>query len=240
MGGLREEGVYWIPAADGRAKMDCCVSQAIDKEFDEKSARRDLRRYQRGGLGQPARKIVEALKARGVANAEVLEVGGGVGGLHIELLKAGASRATDVDLSGAYVKAARQLAEQAGFARVVEHVKADFAAEGEGVPEADIVVLNRVVCCYPDMPALVRAAARHARRRVALSYPRDAGLIRLGVRLANGFLRLMRNPFRVYAHPDSAIKAVAKAEGLRPVLETFSGVWKITILDRAAPLGGEG
>ena len=49
----------------------------------------------------------------------------------------------------------------------------DFAEAALEVAAADIVILNRVVCCYPDMPKLVGAAADHTREVLVLSFPKE-------------------------------------------------------------------
>src|SRR5262245_9531086 len=141
--------------------MDCCsITRSLNHPFDERTARAEVRRYWKKGLDRHARRVVAELLARGVAGATLLEVGGGIGGLHAELLKQGAARATDVDISAAYLTAAQSVAERLGVREQVEYRQADFAAAADDVPAADVVLMHRVVCCYPDMPSLVGAAAR--------------------------------------------------------------------------------
>ncbi|HZC30288.1 MAG TPA: hypothetical protein VE261_02145, partial [Gaiellaceae bacterium] len=79
----------------------------------------------------------------------------------------------------------------------------------------DVVVMHRVVCCYPDADALVAAAAERARRRLLLTYPQERGLVRAGARVANLILRLSGSTFRVYVHPGARIDAAAAEHGLR-------------------------
>jgi ubiquinone/menaquinone biosynthesis C-methylase UbiE len=135
--------------------MDCCKhTQSLNNVFNEQMARGDVEGYFKKGIDKHARAIVEAVSARGVDGASLLEVGGGVGGLHLELLKRGAARATDVDVSAAYVAAAQSVAERVGVRDRVDYRVADFAREAEAVPEADDVGLHRVVCCYPVIPTL--------------------------------------------------------------------------------------
>ena len=74
--------------------------------------------------------------------------------------------------------------------------------------------MHRVVCCYPDVDALVGTAAEHARRRLLLTYPQERRLVRVGVRLANAFFYLTRSTFRVYVHPVSRINETAARHGL--------------------------
>jgi magnesium-protoporphyrin O-methyltransferase len=164
-----------------------------------------------------------------------LEVGGGLGGLHVELLKRGAARATDVDVSSAYVAAAQSITEKLGLRDRVEYRVADFAGDADSVPPADIVIMHRVVCCYPDMTRLVSAAANHANRLLALSFPRGAWYMRLGEKLMNFGLWLTRSGFRFYVHPPQGIKEAAASAGLKPVQEKFSGVWQMVVFERVTP-----
>jgi len=145
----------------------------------------------------------------------VLEVGGGVGAVPLELLRAGGTRATVVEMSSAYDEQARRLAERAGLAGRVTRRTGDFATARD-IPAADIVVLNRVVCCDPDGPRLTGAAAGHARSLLVMTYPRTGWWTRLAVGGVNLVERMRRHAFRVYVHPPASIMAAATAEGLEP------------------------
>jgi 2-polyprenyl-3-methyl-5-hydroxy-6-metoxy-1,4-benzoquinol methylase len=213
--------------------MDCCSTiRSLNRIFDERTARAEVKRYWKKGLDKHARKIVGALAARGVAGATLLEVGGGIGGLHTELLKQGAARATDVDISAAYIAAAQSVAERLGIRERVEYRQADFASAAAELPAADVVIMHRVVCCYPDMPTLVGAAARHAGRLLALSYPRDAWYMRLGTGMVNAAMWLQRSGFRFYVHDPAAIRGVAAAAGLALVQQADSWPWRVVVFER--------
>jgi hypothetical protein len=163
----------------------------------------------------------------------VLEVGGGLGTLELELLEAGAARATNVELSGGYEDAAAVLLSQHGLGDRVERRVADFAVEADVVEPHDVVVLHRVVCCYPDADALVGAAALHARRRLLLTYPRERRLTRLGSRLVNLWLRLTCCGFRTFVHPVARIAAAAEGQGLVLESRTPQGViWENAVFVR--------
>ena len=210
----------------------CCTPNGLDRVFDESTARGDARAYLEKGIDKRTQLVVDALNAQGILGSTVLEVGSGAGGLHIELLKAGAARATSVDLSPAYVEAAKEVAATSGFAEAVDHRLLDFARQADQVAEQDIVVMHRVICCYPDMPALVMPAASHARRLLALTFPRDVWWMRLGGRLLNVWMALTRSAFRVYLHPPEAIISTVKGAGLAPVWQKLSGPWQIVVFRR--------
>jgi 2-polyprenyl-3-methyl-5-hydroxy-6-metoxy-1,4-benzoquinol methylase len=213
--------------------MDCCShSRGLNDLFDERTAQDELRRYWRSGLDRHARRIVAALDARGVADASVLEIGGGIGGLHAELLRRGAAHATDVDIAAAYIAAAQSLAERLGLRERVEYRQADFASVAGDLAPADIVVMHRVICCYPDMPALITAAAQHTGRLLALSFPHHTWYMRLARRVLNAGMWLQRSGYRFYVHDPAALRRVAAAAGLRPVQEIASWPWRIALFER--------
>jgi magnesium-protoporphyrin O-methyltransferase len=198
--------------------------------FDPATAQREARRYRRRGPHRTARRIVELLRERGVGGAEVLEVGGGIGVVAIELLEDGASRATNVELSPSYESAAVELLRERGLDERVDRRLGDFVT-GDA-PEADLVVLDRVICCYPDAAALVSAAGRRARRTLVLTYPRYGVGARLLVRTVNLWLRLRGCGFRTYAHRPELIVGAAAACGLRPAQEGGL-VWRLIAFERA-------
>jgi len=115
--------------------------------------------------------MVEFLEQRGIEGATVLEIGGGVGEIQVELLKRGAARATNLELSPAYEEEANRLLRELALEDRAERRLHDIAAEPDGVEAADIVVLHRVVCCYPDYERLLGAAEKRTRRLLVFSYP---------------------------------------------------------------------
>jgi magnesium-protoporphyrin O-methyltransferase len=148
----------------------------------------------------------------------VLDIGGGIGAIELELLEAGAGHATNVELSPEYEEEARGLLAERGLVGQVDRRIADFVAEGDAIEQHDVVVMHRVVCCYPDVDALIGAAAAHARRRMVLTYPQERRFVRFGGRVLNIFLRLSGASFRTYVHPVERMVEVARGNGLE--LET--------------------
>lgn len=214
--------------------MTCCHHcRDADQIFGQRDARARLERYRRRGPEGTTQMLIEALRATGVRGASVLDIGGGVGVVHHELLGAGAARATDVDASTAYLALARGESERRGHAQRVRYIHGDFVALAPSLEGADIVALDRVVCCYPDMPALVGAAAARAGRLLGLVYPRDVWWVRAGIRVVNLGLALQRTAFRVFCHPTAAVEAELSRAGLRPRLRRSSGFWQVVVFERA-------
>ena len=189
----------------------CCDPIAYRRLFSRKSAARDLRRYRERGLNGTSREL--AALAGDVQGASVLDVGGGIGAIELELLEAGAARATNIELSGGYEEAAGELIAERGLEGRVDRRVGDFVTAD--VEPHDVVVLHRVVCCYPDADALVGTAADHTKRTLLLTYPQERVWMRAGLRLINAWLRLTRCGFRTYVHPVAAIVTSAETRGLR-------------------------
>ena len=184
------------------------------------------------GSIETAQRLVDELAQRGVDGASVLEVGGGVGAIDLELLGQGAERAVVVELSNGYDEEARALAAEAGAEARIERRHGDFAEEEASIEPADVVVMHRVVCCYPDPELLVGAAARHARRLLALSFPRNTWWLRLGVTAANVWFRL-RGGIQSYVHPPAEVVGIAEAAGFSTVLdERSTRIWRIAVFER--------
>jgi hypothetical protein len=208
----------------------CC---SYDTVFDEKQARRDARRYRRRGLDRAARRLVSYLAGRGLAGDAVLEVGGGVGAIQLELLKAGAARTTNVELSAGYDAAAAELLAETRREASVDRRLGDFVAVADELEPADDVVLHRVVCCYGDVDALVGAAAQRARRNLVLTYPPENAVAKVAVAGLNLFLRLRGSEFRAYVWPIARITRAAEAQGLKRVVEArASFVWRWAAFER--------
>jgi len=209
----------------------CCDPTDYRRLFSRKSAARDARRFRRRGLTGTARALVEL--AGEVSGATVLDVGGGIGSMELVLLAAGAERATNVELSGGYEVQATALLAERGLADRVDRRVADFVTEGAAVEPHDLVVLHRVVCCYPDVDALMTAAADHALTRLVLTYPQERLPIRLGLRVVNLWLRVSGCGFRTYVHPVARILGAAEARGLRLERRERGGfVWESASLVR--------
>jgi hypothetical protein len=214
--------------------MDCCSpgDSPFDRQFDARHAAENLRAYRRNGPASLTRALIDGLAAGGVDGRTVLDIGGGVGAVHHELLRSGAAAAVDVDASRAYISAAREEAESQGHADRVQYLTGDFVALADEVQPADLVALDRVICCYADMAALVGRSATLARRRYGLVYPRDSWLGRVGTTLINARFRLLRSPFRAYIHRTAEIEGILTAHGLVKRIHRTTLIWQLEIYER--------
>jgi hypothetical protein len=211
---------------------NCCNARGCDDFFSARFARRMAKRYRAKGLDRTARRMVGFLEAKGVDDATVLEIGGGIGEIEIELLKRGAREALNLELSPAYDAEARRLLVESGLEGRAERRLHDIAVDPAGVGAADVVVLHRVVCCYPDYERLLAAAGGRARRLLVFSYPRRNAVVRALVGLENAWFRLRRSEFRAFAHPPQAMLAVLEAGGLAAAFSHHGLAWQVAGVER--------
>jgi magnesium-protoporphyrin O-methyltransferase len=213
--------------------MTCCSHECFESTFDERRAKKQLKHYRKRGPDKTTRMLLDALRAAGIHDASVLDVGAGIGVVHHELLADGARSAVHVDAARPHIRVAREEAARRGHSERVTFVDGDFVALADGIPPADIVTLDRVICCYPDMERLVAASAGKAQRLYAAVFPRDRWVVKVMAALGNLVWRLRSNPFRSYIHPTAAIDAAARRQGLTPrsVLDTF--LWRVAVYARS-------
>ena len=193
--------------------MNCCCD-SIDDHFNEKRARDDLDRYKTEGPDSTTEAILNFFKDEGMTIGSLLDIGGGIGIIPFELLDRGVESATLVEASSSFLRLAESEAVRKGLRDRFTLIQGDAAELSDRLGQADLVTLDRVVCCYPDFERLIGRSAPKARKWYALSFPRDRWFVRLGLGLENALRRLMRNPFRSYVHDPSRIRELLEQAGL--------------------------
>ncbi len=211
---------------------DCCQTD-YDALFNDRAARRELAAYRRKGAGGSTRTLLDAIRAEGVDGASVLDIGGGVGVIGAELLSAGASTLTDVDASGPYLAAASGEMQRRGFGDRASFHHGDFVGLAASIQPADIVTLDRVVCCYDDWEALVGRSVERARRLYGLVLPRDRWWLRISVGLIRGVSRLFGQNCPFAVHPDRTIDARIRRDGFSLVYARRGIAWQTLLYRRS-------
>ena len=213
--------------------MTCCNQYcAAEKQFDAKVAESDLQRYRRRGPDTVTRLMLAELRRWPLQGEALLDVGSGIGVIGAELADSGLASATLVDASPAYLDVARTEIESRYESRPTRFLLGDFATIADTLTDADVVTLNRVVCCYPDAEALLRGAASRTRRLLAFSYPRDRWYMWVLTALENFWRRLRGSPFRTFVHSPERMEAVLEAAGLVRVARQGTLVWVLDLYRR--------
>lgn len=210
----------------------CCDGEGYDAVFTDRFAQRVATRYRKRGLNATSRRMVDFLCERGIEGASVLEIGGGVGEIQLELLRRGAAQVTNLEISASYEEEARQLLEQSGMRGRVTRRLLDIAEAPDDVEPADVVVLHRVVCCYPDYERLLSAAGSHAVRMLVFSHPPENVITRGVIGAENLARRIRRQSFRAFVHPADAMVSVLAGTGLTVRYGHRGRVWCVVGFER--------
>lgn len=212
--------------------MSCSQCVAIEETFDKDLSDSELRRFQKRGPRITTRALVERITRLGVDGRTVLDIGAGVGAAHISLLAAGALSAVDVDASAAYIKAAKREARRRGYANRVSHMHGNFVDLAPEVPAADIVTLDKVICCYDDARELLKASAQKAKGLLGLVYPSDTRLTRLINSAFNLWKKMQGTDFRTFVHPQGQIDSIIRSAGLEETARVRRGFWQVAVYAR--------
>jgi magnesium-protoporphyrin O-methyltransferase len=212
--------------------MNCCQCQGIEELFSQQYVAKELSRYHAKGPEKTTHMLTDAIKEHGVDGLTLIDIGGGVGAVQHELIVAGVQEVTSVEASMSYFTAARAEAQRRGQAERVHFRHGNFVELADDIPPADIVTLDRVICCYPDMEKLVSLSAARARKFYGLVYPRDTWWIKLGLALQNFYLQLRRSPFRAFSHSTAAVEAILNSYGLKQRFYQQTLFWQVVIYTR--------
>ena len=212
--------------------MSCTQCQGIEELFSEEYVARELKRYLKRGPDKTTRMLIEALKAENVESLTLLDIGGGLGAIQHEMLNAGVKSVTDVDASRAYLNAAKTETARLGYAERVNYQHGNFVDLAAGITAADIVTLNRVICCYPDMQKLVGLSVARAGKLYGLVYPRYVWWMKIWLAIQTFFLRLKHSSFRTYLHPTEAVEELVYSHGFKRGFYRRTLVWQVVLYTR--------
>ncbi len=217
--------------------MSCCCAPgdgAVDgtNEFFNTQAGRYKKYFQKKGLHKEQKLLVEGIRRSGLEGAEILEIGCGVGGLHLSLLKAGAAKATGFDISEKMIAIARRLATEMGLQAHTEYWRGDFVMMHSDVPSADVTILDKVICCYENAPELIARSTAKTRRVYAVCYPRENGLVRFMFRNVKYVLQLLGQSFHPFYHAPQRVQQWIADAGFERVYEQETLIWLIQVFKR--------
>jgi len=212
--------------------MPCNCCEMENNTFTEDRVKSDIKEYRKRGPAKQTRLIIEAIRSLGLKDTALLDIGGGIGAIHHELLGNVAGQATHVDASSAYLKIAAEEANRRGHTEQVKFIHADFTDVAADLNQVDIVTLDRVVCCYPDFRGLLKAAAQKSQVAIALTYPREIWYMRIGLRVINFFQGLGKDPFRIFLHPIAEMESLLNSEGLQKISTRRLLVWEMSLYQR--------
>ena len=206
-----------------------CSCVGVNVLFNKKKAKKEYRHYLKKGPYNTTKRLIEELKKEDLSGATLIDIGGGIGAIHHGLLSAGIARATNVDGSEAYIEKSKEESRRLGNEDKLQHHFGDYVEHADAVGEADIVTLDKVICCYKDMRELVSKSSGHARKYYGVIYPVDKWWMRLFSRVANVFVRLRSREFQSYIHNEKEIEEIVLRNGFEKRYYYNNLIWQVIL-----------
>jgi magnesium-protoporphyrin O-methyltransferase len=212
--------------------MVSCQCEGIEESFSQYYVQKELSRYRRKGPDKTTRILTDALLERGVDGLRLLDIGGGVGMIQYALAEGGVRYVTSVEASTAYLNVSKEEAERRGFSDRISYSHGNFVEMAQEIFPADIVTLDRVICCYDEVEKLVDLSAERAGKYYGLVYPRDVWWAKIVVGIGNIFYRLRGSPFRSFVHSTKVVEARTSRAGLRRIFYQQTPFWQVVVYAR--------
>jgi len=209
--------------------MGCCQCQGIENMFDKKAAKSALKRYLKKGPSKTTSMLLDAIHKKGVQDLDLLDIGGGIGAIHYDLIKAGASKGTSIEASSAYIDLIK---DEIDLTEKVVFKHGDFTTIASDLDSADIVTLDKVICCYDDMDELVGLSSKLAQKIYAVVYPRDNWWTKLLLPIINFYPKIKGSSFRVFIHPTKQVEDIIIRNGLKRNYYNKRLFWQVVIFTR--------
>lgn len=176
--------------------------------------------------------LLDALEKEDLDGLTLLDVGGGVGVIQNELLKMGVKTAIGVEAAEAYAQVAREEAKRQGHSERITYMYGDFVEIAEKIPEAEIVTLDSVLCCYVDMVSLVKSSAERATKYYGIIYPRDNLWGKAMVSRWNLRQWIAGRDYRDYSHATKDVDELIQRQGLKRHFYWISLGWQVLVYAR--------
>src|SRR3989441_8028024 len=212
-------------------------TKGIAETFDDLAHDRCCK-YKSNGLTASSQVLLEFITNKGLVGKTVLEIGCGTGFFSLETLRHGASSCQGVDLSSAAIHEANEFAKESGLQDRVRFHVADAASTRQ--PASDVVVMDKVLCCYPDADALLKTASDSSKELLGFVVPRDEGLMkpamRIGTALINLVEKLRKTGFRLYLHPLRSIDQLLSERGFQQASKAKSRFWLVFLYKKTGSI----
>ena len=212
--------------------MNCCNNEAIEKQFDKHRVANRVNQYHSKGISKETRILVDALKSIGIDGYSLLDIGCGFGAIGIKLLESGVANVENIEASLSYLEAAKTETKKRNFSDKTSFTHGNFIEIAEHVSAADIVTLDKVICCYDDLKPLVKLSCEKTVRHYGVIYPRDIWWAKAAIGFENLMRKIEGNTFRVFVYSTEEVDILIKEQGLRRVFYKAMMVWQIVIYSR--------
>jgi magnesium-protoporphyrin O-methyltransferase len=212
--------------------MDACCKILYENEFDKRYAQKELERYHQHGLknnSKPLFKLIERLNLQGKS---LIDIGGGIGSLSFELIKKGIVKSTLVDISEAHIITCEQESIRMGIQHRIHCLQGDFLEKMIEIPAADLVVLDKVICCYAQYEHLIRNSVNKSKKWYAFSLPKDVWWVHVSQGLEKLWNRLKGKSFPTFIHPVKDIVGIMASSGFQKIAQSDYKEWTMMVFEK--------
>lgn len=213
----------------------CCAPTASTAKFFSYFANGYCRRFKKKGFEASQKQLLEAIEVAGFDDRTLMEIGCGVGHLHLTLLERGARSALGIELSPKMLALAKQWSNERAITDRVEYIEGDFMTLVDQLNPADIVILDKVICCYPDVEGLVGQSVGKTLQAYVFTIPRSRWLVRFGMSFLKFCLWLIRSEFRPYIHDLETINTIIESAGFKKFYHRTSFAWDTCAYAKVVP-----
>ena len=211
--------------------MSCCA-RSYQEKFDAETARAEMSNYLDQGIKKNSKPLLSLLLNLDLKNHTLLDVGGGIGAISFELLKEGISHTTLVDLSPHYVSVFEKEAKKRQIHARSEAYQGDILDWSADLTPSDLLVMDKVICCYPNFKPLMEAVIDLSVRWVAFSLPRNTWWVKAGQWFNQKWRQITGDSFRTYIHPTAEIYQQLQRGGFTIIeLQTWRE-WEYVLCER--------
>jgi len=212
--------------------MNCCSKNPAAKFFDKES-KKFSKKYRKKGLEKISRMLVEGIEELGIKDATILDVGCGVGGAHRALLQSGAAKVYATELSEEMLNAARTFNTAEGMTDRVEYILGDIVEMNGEIPEVDITMHDKVVCCYENADGLLEKTLETTKNIYGFVMPRNNSIARFFFGFLIFISKLLRWDFHPFYHPEQPILDRIEKAGFRLKFENHTFIWNVRVYQKA-------
>jgi len=216
-----------------KTELSCCTHFGL--QFNENYFENYLREYRLKGLPAQSKLIFDYLVCHGIKDHSILEVGSGAGALHMNLVNSGAQRSIGVDASEWASKAAERLKKEIDPSLNSKTIVSEFSKTQQDYGNFSLVIMDRSICCYPDLSGLLRSAIYHSSDLIALSMPRKLVWIRIGATLINIVQSVLRKKFRIYVHSQDQVDKMLSDNSFKRIYSDQTRIWQIAVYQITKP-----
>jgi len=212
--------------------MSSCQCQGCERFFSDKMAQKELKNYRKKGPGKATQLLIDSLASQDIDGATLLDIGGGVGAIQFELMKEGVANVAGIDGSSGYLGAAQEEAERLGLLDKTNYQQGNFVDIAPELEKADIVTLDKVICCFDDMTALVTSSVKLAKKYYAVVFPINRWWVRLGDIFINTYMQIIKNPYRAFTHLTEDVEKIIFDNGFERLSYQRQSIWQVIVYAR--------